>query len=279
VCFDIDGGLTSSAGSSDTTTIDAPARFVKWMNDHQHKDRRTGHIYRYHSRSDAHSIALCEEIVRDLVDSSRVLRRQASLGIVFYDINCRYTWLLSGKTKTLDLAVGLAKDPLPPAGGALIRQGAVADVLIACEAKTVMTEHGKSKPRVYDELSSSHEIVHQGRPDAIAAGITLINVAKTFVSPLRQQPGQGMYISEHKQPNAAAGMVSHLRGLPIRDDVGRVGFDAYSSVVVECDNITKVRLWSDPPAPQPGDKDHYATFIARICRFYDERFSELAVRL
>jgi hypothetical protein len=141
-----------------------------------------------------------------------------------------------------------------------------------------MTEHGKSKPRVYDELSSSHEIVHQGRPDAIAAGITLTNISKTFVSPLRQQPGLGTHISEHKQPTAAAGMVSHLRGLPIRDEVGRVGFDAYSSVVVECDNVTKVKLWTDPPAPQTGEKDHYATFIDRICRFYDEPFSGLTVR-
>jgi hypothetical protein len=50
-----------------------------------------------------------------------------------------------------------------------------------------MTEHGKSQPRVYDELSSSHEIVHQGRQDAIAAGITVVNVAPRFISPLRQR--------------------------------------------------------------------------------------------
>jgi hypothetical protein len=28
--------------------MDGPARFVRWMNDHQHKDLRTGHVYRYH---------------------------------------------------------------------------------------------------------------------------------------------------------------------------------------------------------------------------------------
>ena len=258
--------------------MQGPARFARWMNDHQHKDRKTGRVYRYHSRSDAHSIALCEEILKDLLDTSLTLRKHAALGILSYEINCRFTWASSGKTKTLDLAIGIAQDPLPPAGGALIRQGTIADVLIACEAKTVMTEHGKSKPRVYDELSSSHEIVHQGRPDAIAAGITVVNIAGTFVSPLRQQPDQGIYVSEHKQPEAAAGMLLHLRGLPIRDEVGKIGFDAYASVVIDCDNVTKVRLWTDPPAPQPGDRDHYATFIARIGRFYDERSSNLTLR-
>jgi hypothetical protein len=96
---------------------------------------------------------------------------------------------------------------------AAMLKGAIKGVLIACEAKTVMTEHGKSKPRVYDELSSSHEIVHQGRQDAIAAGITVVNIAKTFVSPLRQESGGGLHASEHKQPEAAGGMITHLRGL------------------------------------------------------------------
>jgi len=29
------------------------------------------------------------------------------------------------------------------------------------------------------------------------------------------------------------------------------------------------------PAPQPGDVDHYRTFLDRICHFYGERFSDL----
>src|SRR3989304_1883931 len=93
--------------------------------------------------------------------------------------------------------------------------GGIERVLIACEAKTVMTEHGKSQPRVFDELGSSHEIVHQGDRQAIAAGITVVNIASTFVSPLRQK-SKKLHVSQHKQPHAAERMVSHLRGLPIR---------------------------------------------------------------
>ena len=138
-----------------------------------------------------------------------------------------------------------------------------------------MTEHGKSQPRIYDELSSSHEIVHQGRPEAIATGITVVNIAKTFVSPLRQTSAKSVKISRHKQPAVTERMVQHLRGLPIREAVGQVGFDAYTTIVVDCDNQNDVRLWTAPPAPQPGEPDHYETFLHRISRLYAERFSVL----
>jgi hypothetical protein len=259
--------------------VSAPQRFAAWLDKHQHVDRRFGHVYRYHSRSDAHSIALCEEIIVDLLKSCQPLREQAALGLVVYGINYEYRFS-SGKRKTLDLAIGTAVDPLPPAGGAAIRQAAIHDLLISCEAKTVMTEHGKSKPRVYDELSSSHEIVHQGRPEAIATGVTVVNIAKCFVSPLRQKEGNALHVSEHKQPSAAAGMVKHLHALPVRDAVGTVGFDAYASIVIDCENLPKrpVSLCTAPPAPQPGDHDHYDTFVERVSRFYAERFSKLADR-
>jgi hypothetical protein len=68
-------------------------------------------------------------------------------------------------------------------------------------------------------------------------------------------------------------MIQHLRGLPIRDAVGQVGFDAYATVVVDCDNRGDASLVEAPPAPQPGDPDHYRTFLDRISRAYAERFS------
>ena len=67
----------------------------------------------------------------------------------------------------------------------------------------------------------------------------------------------------------------HLRGLVIREAVGRVGFDAYCTIVVDCDNQQRSALWTKAPAPQPGDPDHYETFIERIASFYGERFSRL----
>jgi hypothetical protein len=71
-------------------------------------------------------------------------------------------------------------------------------------------------------------------------------------------------------------MVTHLRGLPIRERVGQIGFDAYCTFIVACDNQTSVMLWEAAPAPQTGDRDHYETFINRIARIYAERFANFA---
>ncbi len=239
------------------------------MSAHEHKDKLLGYVYRYHGRSDAHSKALCKFIMEDLLNHCQVLREQAEQHLVVWETNARFTFLQTAKKKTLDLAVG------PPAGGPIgVSVAILADVFFACEAKTVMTEHGKSQPRIFDELNSSHEIVHQGNPKAIAAGITVVNIAETFVSPLRQRRDQtDLVVSKHRQPEVTQRMVAHLRGLPIRERVGQAGFDAYATVVIKCDNQGPATLWTGTPAPQPDDRDHYETFITRIARFYTERFS------
>lgn len=245
------------------------------MSAHEHKDKRFGYVYHYHSRSDAHSIALCTFIIEDLLVRCPMLQEQAAHGRVAYGINVSHSWPTTRKAKTLDLAVGLPTVPLLGVSKGMTKTAQLTEVLFACEAKAVMTEHGKSQPRVYDELSSSHEIVHQGNPRAIAAGITVVNIASTFISPLRQKKDSPFYISQHAQPHVTERMVRHLRGLPIREQVGQVGFDAYCTFVVDCDNHSPVILWNDPPAPQPGDRDHYETFIERVARFYTERFASL----
>lgn len=104
----------------------------------------------------------------------------------------------------------------------------------------------------------------------------MVNIATTFVSPLRnQRPDLPLRVTIHKQPQAAERMVKHLRGLPIRDSVEGEGFDAYCTMVVECDNQSGCSLWTALPAPQAGDRDHCETFVKRIARFYPERFGTL----
>ena len=61
----------------------------------------------------------------------------------------------------------------------------------------------------------------------------------------------------------------------MRDAIGEVGFEAYCTIVIDCDNQTAVRLWTAPPAPQPGDRDHYITFLDHLVRIYSERFAKL----
>ena len=67
-------------------------------------------------------------------------------------------------------------------------------------------------------------------------------------------------------------MIQHLRGLPIRDSSEGTGFDAYATIVVDCDNQGPASLWTESPAPQPGDRDHYDRFINQIVAAFAVRF-------
>jgi len=256
----------------------APQRFADWLNGHCQVGKKFGRQYHYHSRSDAHSVALCEFIIQDILASSPVLGAQAKGGDVAFGVNVRHKWESSGKVKTLDLVVGI------PSGGtigipglAIARAKSMERVLVCCEAKSVMTEHGKSQPRVFDELNSSHQMAHRGDDAVIATGVTVVNIASSFVSPLRQTATGELVVTPHKQPHVTERMVEHLRGLGIRDGLRSEGFDAYCTIVVDCDNQVDhpVQLWTDLPAPQCGDADHYDTFLERITQSYEERFSVL----
>lgn len=178
------------------------------MSDNEHVDPRFGHVYRYHSRSDRHSIQLCEYIMADLLAKCPVLKEQASHGEVAYGVNIPYTAPITRKSKTFDLAVGRPVASVTAESGSIAKVKEFSNVFFTCEAKAVMTEHSKSQPRVYDELSSSHEIVHQGSQEAIATGVTVVNIASAFVSPLRQSSADELYISNHNQPRPPRGWSS-----------------------------------------------------------------------
>ena len=263
----------------------APQRLVEWLARASFIDRHgrlpPGTTLQYHSRSDEHSKQLGQLIVEDLLDACPTLREQASRGAVAYRINLRHRWP-NGKVKTLDLAIGIASHPLPPIDGRSRRLPSgrsgesLSRLLIACEEKAVMTEHGKSQPRIYSELNDAHTIVHQGDPATIAAGITMLNIAESFVSPLRQRPDLPLVITPHHQPEVAARMVEHLRHLPRRQAPDGVGLDAYCTFVVNLDNQGHVSLHEAPPAPQRGDADHYETFLHSLAGAYTARFADLA---
>lgn len=256
--------------------MSAPERFAAWLSTYRKVDK-WGHTYAYHPRSDAHSIELCRLVLEDIIEQCPLIREQASRGQVAWGTNVEFTWP-NGKKKAIDLALGRPDGTTPTASKKSKKPKTVpfSEVYLSCEAKAIMTEHGKSEPRVFDELSSSHEIVHKGRADAIAAGIAVVNISPTFVSPTRnQRKGDDLEVTKHRQPDVARNMIQHLRGLAIREEVGEVGFDAYCTIVIDCDNQTRAELYTRAPAPQPGDADHYDTFLDRLVRFYSERFSRL----
>ena len=105
-------------------------------------------------------------------------------------------------------------------------EGPVGSVLIALEAKACMTEHGKARPRLYDELNSSHLTIHGASDQAIAVGFVMLNAASTFISPDRNKfdiSRQPPTVNVHQQPQATLSVEAKVRELPRRTRPGEEG--------------------------------------------------------
>jgi hypothetical protein len=245
--------------------------------------------WQYHPRSDLHSKVACWVALTDLLSASSLLRRHAVEGRVVIGVNYEIRDFETNRRKNLDLVIGrpaagasvgsqslsdlqeafqvaLSKDQkravqsLP-----VLRVGSVQAVLVALEAKAVMTAHSKALPRLYDELTSSHVVVHGNSSRALAVGLVIVNVSSTFVSPGKRDP-----ICRHRQPGDARVVIEKLRELRRRTTPDGVGFDGLGVILLSCANDgTPVTLVTGDPAPP---EFHYAAMITRIANEYDGSF-------
>jgi hypothetical protein len=151
--------------------------------------------------------------------------------------------------------------------------------LVALEAKAAMTALVRAKPRLYDELNSSHLTVRGASRGALAVGLVVVNASPTFVSPDLNHvppgtPGHATVVTQQSQPSAAAGVIEKVREIPRRTETAGAGYDGLGVVVVDIpnDGVTPVELVVGPPAPAVGDVLHYETMIARVANEYDRAF-------
>lgn len=261
-----------------------------------------GHNWNYHSRSDHHSKVACWGIIFDLLSASQTLRRHVEEGRVGFGINHEMRDFRNDRKKNLDLVI------CQPAGGAVatgrtleslagkyaldltktekaqlatlpaLREAPVGTVLIALEAKACMTEHQKARPRLYDELNSSHLTVHGAHDLAIAAGLVAINAAPRYLSPSRNNPFDvdKLVWNNHRQPKATEIAIEKVKQLPRRSRPGDSGYDALAITVINCENDgSPVALLKEAPAPRPRDTYHYASMIDRLQGLYETRFAQI----
>lgn len=255
-----------------------------------------GRHWQYHSRSDQHSKIACWAVLFDLLQQSAAMRGHAASGKVIFGVNFEMHDFTTGRKKKLDLviarpagSVGKPKtlqsladawhvvlDPAQQArlhGLPSLGEGKVGAVLMALEAKASMTEHIKARPRLYDELNSSHLTTHGASSQALAVGFVMVNVSATFISPGRQVAGQGPVVSRHTQPRAAEGVVAKVHEIPRRSGPGSNGYDGLAIVAIECVNDgSPVRVVTAPPAPRVGDIYHYDNMVTRVANEYDTTF-------
>jgi len=264
-----------------------------------------GFLWQYHSRSDTHSKVACWGVMFDLLQHSDVLRKHVASGKVVFGINFEINDFVHHRKKNLDLVIarpqqGVASPARPRTFSALTEtwsielsvdqrrrldalpvftEGAFGAnaVLMALEAKACMTAHSKAGPRLFDELNSSHQIVHAASERALAVGFVMINSAATFVSPdlnRRRSYTEADEISHHKQPAAAQTAVKRVESLPTRSGASGHGYDGIAAVLVDMPNDgSPVRLDASLPAPPPTSPYHYESMISRVANEYDGRFS------
>ena len=275
--------------------MDGPSILAASLSTPRVRDKR-GRLWQYHSRSDLHSKVACWGALFDLLEQSALLREHARLGRVILGVNVEMRDFGTGRKKNLDLVVARpAGDLAAPRSLAslaeewnieldsaqrgrldalpALQQGVVGAALIALEAKATMTAHTKARPRLYDELNSSHLTVHGASRQALAVGFVLVNFSETFVSPGLQTASSDVVVSRHSQPGDASGVIEKVREIPRRVGPTGNGYDGLAIVGVTCANDgTPVSILTARPAPQPGDIYHYETMITRVANEYDTTF-------
>jgi len=262
----------------------------------------SGELWQYHSRSDLHSKVACWGVLFDMIRTSALLRKHADGGKVIFGVNFEMRDYGTGRKKNLDLVIARATST---PGGTTKTLADLADqwalvltdsqraeleglptltegdvtgsgVLVALEAKATMTAHSKARPRLYDELNSSHLTVHGASEQALAVGLVMINAAETFISPELQTSSDRDVPSVHKQPADAQTVVAKIEEIPRRGTGSAHGFDGLGIIVVRAANDgSPVQLVASFPAPQPGEIFYYDDVLSRVSNEYDTRFAAI----
>lgn len=259
-----------------------------------------GNLWQYHSRSDRHSKIACWAMLFDLMRTCPVLIEQISREKVGFGINHEMREFKSGRKKNLDLVICTpgpkesgkraaftdlvadydirltASERRELAALPALRQKSVGSVHLALEAKACMTAHIKALPRLYDELNSSHTVIHGAADFATAVGFVMVNLADTFVSPDRNRRKRGRKafdITTHNQPRDTQRTVEKVKEIPRRTQSNTEGYDALGIVVVRMANDgTPVTLVTEPPAPAREDPWSYDQMIRRMASLYASKF-------
>jgi hypothetical protein len=222
----------------------------------------------YHPRSSKHGEALCRFILDDLLAYCPAIAADAARGWLVY---CHNRQIVVGNSNwNIDLVLG------PPAAShvgrpetAKIQNSPPAAIRVAIEAKSIMTEHGKARRNRLRDLDSFHQYVHRYDSAALAAAVTVINVAPRFRSPLRPD------ISNHRNIHQLAEKtVALFKTLPETAGRARHGLDANAVILITHDNIDagQTDIVRTSPAPQIGDPMNYESFIRRLCDRYTSRW-------
>lgn len=224
----------------------------------------------YHPRSNKHGDALCRFVLRDLVEDCPGFHDAATSGRIVYQLN--YTMEAGTPDEwNMDLVIG------PPARttqqslehvGPISRQDP-AEIWVALDAKSIMTEHGKARRNRIRDLTALERNVHRMDREAVVAGLVVLNMAERFRSPLRPE-GE---VSEHRHiERLFKETIDLMNGLPRSTEGSGNGLDAVGVIPVIHTNLGGVtQLVTFHPAPGQSHPLHYRNFLRDACSAFLRR--------
>lgn len=245
-------------------------RIVDWLN--ESREWKYPKDVPYHPRSDSHGGAQSRYFVDDLLHESSNIQEAANRGeIVYqedYDVGDP-----RGLGWNVDLVIG------PPSGNVQktvnegMARGPPSDIWLAADAKSIMTEHQKARRNRQRDINSFADIMHNHSERAIVCGILLLNLAEQFDSPTRDPDD----ITDHPNIERIVGEIVDLFDSIDRSE-GEISrnLDGAGLVVVDHTNLSEdvgqTQLITEEPAPQPGERVHYRTFVQQTADLVETRF-------
>lgn len=247
------------------------ARIVDWLN--QERDWSYPRNVPYHPRSDSHGGAQSRYFVDDLLYESDAIREAAAAGELVYQED--YEVGEGGLSWNTDLVIGPPADSVQVSldGDREMAQADPAEIYLAADAKSIMTEHQKARRNRQRDINSFADIMHHHHEKALTAGILLVNLAGQFDSPLRDPDD----ITDHVHIDRIVGEIAEMFDSINRSE-GEISanLDGAGVVVVDhtnlIDDVEETELVTDPPAPQEGDRVHYRTFASQMADLFEDRF-------
>lgn len=228
----------------------------------------------YHPRSSKHGDALCNFLLRDLLETCDSFRRAAERDAIVYRPNFTIDPLSSDRWNA-DLVVGPPTQPPEPDSQRVgpIAQGDPHEIWMAVDAKTIMTEHGKARRNRQRDLNSFQDILHRKNPRTIVGGLLIVNIAERFQTPLaRKVEGPTVH---RNIVRLVTEIISQMGALPRgRAELGYPGLEALGIIVISHSNVPgePTTLTIESPAPASDDALSYASFLRDLCAAFGQRF-------
>jgi len=240
---------------------------------HEYGDERIAEWLRnnqYHPRSPKHGRASCRYLLDDLLYESDAFSKAANAGEVVYQEDFTVG---SGESKwNTDLVVGPPDCDTTSEHSNSIAEGAPAEVWLAIDAKSVMTEHGKARRNRQRDINSFADTMHRHYPGVVTGGVIMINMADRFRSPLRDE---GDITKDDRIEQIVSETVDIFRDVERANGEISPNVDGVGCVVVDHTNIddgSETRLVTEAPAPQQSEIIYYRTFVAVLADTLEARF-------